>query len=65
MADLDEILRLNPRAAARLDSIRETIDELNRLRAAGIARGPSLTHPAGGYKSLGEMKSAQRRSFSK
>ena len=61
MADLDEIMRLNPQVSSKIDNIRETINIVNKLRAEGIAKGPALTHPGGNHKTLGQMKAAQRK----
>lgn len=62
MADLNEILRLNPQAAAGMGSIRETLSNLHDLRAAGIIKTPMMTRPDGGRKTLDQIKLTQRRS---
>ena len=62
MADLNEILRLNPQAAVGMGDIRETLSNLNDLRAAGIIKVHVLSRPDGGRKTIEQLKSAQRRS---
>lgn len=66
MAELDEILRLNPVAAAGLEGIREVLEDVKRLREAGIATGPKLPDPRG-PRTLGELKAlkASRSLFQK
>jgi hypothetical protein len=44
MTALEEILRKNPRVAKELESIRDVIETLNKLRDAGMARGPELAY---------------------
>lgn len=41
----DEIVRRNPRAAENLDGIKRAISTLDKLRKAGVARGPRPLMP--------------------
>jgi hypothetical protein len=69
MDNLEEILRRNPKAAKGIDSIKQTIDSLNQLRQAGIARGPSaMPSSYGGRPNPGREKAerhAVKKLFSK
>lgn len=61
MADLEEILRKNPMAAAGVEGARDAVDAVRKLRAAGVAGGPKITVPIGGRKSFEDLKGLQRR----
>jgi hypothetical protein len=62
MDDLDEILRLNPKAAEGIDSIKGAIKALAKLRKAGIARGtPTLMPPHSGRYSFEGLPRPMRR----
>ena len=65
MKDLDEILRLNPRAAKGIDDIREVLEAIQKLRDAGVANRPELTNPGGSRKNLGDLKTQRRNIFKK
>jgi hypothetical protein len=59
MADIEEILRLNPKAAAETDSIRLAIEALNKLREAGLA-GKEALLPFGRRQSINDLKQGRR-----
>lgn len=65
MADLDEILRTNPRAAQGIDEIRDVLAKIQKLRNAGIIAKPDLTNPHGNSKSLSDLKTNRRSTFKK
>lgn len=64
MPELDEILRMNPGAAAGLDGAREALANIKKLREAGMAPGPRLPNPGGHRKTLDQLKAElPRRHF--
>ena len=64
--DLKEVLTRNPKIAAELPSIKEAMDELVKLRDAGVARGPQpLLPPHGGRYNFDTMTKQHRRSRAK
>jgi hypothetical protein len=57
MNDIDQILRLNPKAAEGIDAIRKAIDALNDLRKLGVASSSSgMAIPYGGRRNLEKLK---------
>jgi hypothetical protein len=64
MENLDEILRRNPKAAEGVASVKEAIDALNRLREAGLARGPFAAYgPYSERPNLQGIKSARKKAL--
>ena len=61
MFDVNEVLRMNPRAAVGFDAVRQTFSEIEKLREAGFASKPELLNPHGDRVSLSEMKESHRR----
>lgn len=63
MPELDEILKLNPDAAAGLDGAREALANIKKLREAGMAPGPLLPNPSGHRQTLDQLKAVKPRRF--
>ena len=59
MADIDEVVRRNPKAAATLASMQETLETLSRLRAAGVAKGDQM-RPLGRHHTALDLKPNRR-----
>lgn len=59
MADIDQILRINPRAAAGVEGARDAVATIRKMREAGIATGPNYQPPDGGRKSMEQLKALQ------
>ncbi len=62
MADINEILRMNPAAAAGFDGVRQVLADVRKLREAGIAKGPALPS-FGAPKSLSDLKLGSKRAI--
>ncbi len=62
MADINEILRLNPTAAAGIDGVRQVLSDVQKLREAGIAKGPALPS-FGAPKSISDLKVGSKRAI--
>lgn len=61
--DLKELLRKNPKAAQHYDSMKETMEKLRELRAAGFAGGSeALVLPYSGRAKSGALPKRSARS---
>jgi len=59
MADIDDVLRRNPQAAAAYKGVKQTIEVLTKLREAGIAKGDQ-TRPLRRNSALGSIRPSRR-----
>ncbi len=60
--ELKVVLHQNPKAAEELESLKEAMTALNKLREAGVARGPQpLMLPHSGRYSFGGTTKSVRR----
>lgn len=60
MAEIDEAVQKNPKAAQEIEEMKDLLGALNDLRKAGIARGSEI-RPFRGRQSLGELKRDSNR----
>lgn len=60
MVDFDEVRRRNPRAAKELDSLKDALDTLRKLRKAGVT-GREDFRPTRSRPKIGELKGTPSR----